>query len=387
MFLPPLLFLVAVWPGPTLAETSLEGCSLVTELIPPSPDHWGDSARKLPHEQLLRQEPGSLAPELQVVEKLGEGGFGEVLMVNVSMYSTRNLVLKKLSKPAQSDTTCPPSYQTWNAVLFGVEAETFHRISDELPMLPDQNLRRIGETHIVKLVGSYTTPEHYGLLLSPAAPCNLYELLEAYNTTTTYDDFVLIRNKYRVKKALVTTWLQSYFADLAGVVHCLHSMGIEHNDITPKNILCGSIKSDGTLHAGGTLRLCDLGLAHVVNDYAEPHGVRRIPSDYFCNPIWTSPERLLGLKNTAYKDDLYNVGLVFLELHTVLNGETLAALDEFLELYRVPNSKAHTSIPIRGKLCEQEAVAAWLATLGEPNEIAFLVQHLVCGTAPHHCHI
>jgi serine/threonine protein kinase len=336
---------------------------------PPSPDLEDDMAS-------LLQNPSDLP-------LLGEGGFGDIRLVRAGTlrrYSEQDLVLKLLPRTTQSDNRSTPRCLIQIAEQFQLERDILGQISHELSQLSDQNLRKIGETHVIKLVSSMTTPEYHGLLLSPVAPFNLHELLET--DLTTEDDVVQIgKGKHPVDKKLITSWLHGYFAVLAAVVHCLHSMRIEHKDLTPKNILCGGFTSDGTIDKKGTLCLCDLGIAQrIAINEDELHAVTRGLSDGMYNPTWTSPERQRDSHKTAYKEDMYFLGLVFLEMQTVLNGRTLRDLDKFLNDRKMPKSEDLMSIPVREYQCKLETVAAWLTEIDAPNDMARTIQDLVCTT-------
>ena len=313
------------------------------------PKHGGVSAGNLSQKPLREQDLDDWLANLPVI---GKGGFGEVLLVGAGTGS-ENQVLKRLPTFEQSGIACPcysgsdagkvctSRCRDLSLKTFRLERDILWDISQGLSQLPsDQShLRVVGETHIIKLIDSFSTPLYHCLLLSPVALCNLYELLEAY--CTSQDHVVSIRSN-QVGKGIVTEWLHSYFPVLAATVHCIHYLEIRHGDITPKNILCGTINSDGTTN--GTLRLCDFGIAHQLG------GALRSPPCLMYNRTWTSPERLYGPR-PSYKDDVYYVGLVFLEIYTVLKGRTLRSLEEFLDMYVVSGTSTEASIPIRESGC------------------------------------
>lgn len=337
-------------------------------------------AKAVSHEQSSQQR---LDVWLSRLHSVARGGFADVVKVSTG---NETLVLKRLARHVHLDIGCSPgggsdsktcAYDCGQLKLeaFELERDILTLIHRKLRALPQEQgyLRRIGQTHLIKLIGSFTTPTYHCLLLSPVAFCNLHELLEAYSHTK--DDLVSIGPNRQVSKALVTEWLQSYFPALAATVHCLHSLGIQHKDISPKNILCGQVESGGTLD--GTLRLCDFGTAQARNP-------ARAPSIAMYNPTWRCPELGPG-EEQPEKDDMYHVGLVFLEIQTVLRGRTLGQLEEFLDLYKASDDEMDASIPIRERNCRQEVVAAWLATLttqDETGNTAHLIQCLVCDFSP-----
>uniref|UniRef100_A0A0D9V278 [RNA-polymerase]-subunit kinase n=1 Tax=Leersia perrieri TaxID=77586 RepID=A0A0D9V278_9ORYZ len=101
-------------------------------------------------------------------------------------------------------------------------------------------------------------------------------------------------------------------------VRRLHEDGIVHRDIKPGNVLVG---------AGGSVRICDLGLGKSVATRPPPH-------TQLVGTLWyMSPEQYLGTKDYGEGVDMWALGCVMAEL---LTGETLFPGDtEFHQLVLV----------------------------------------------------
>jgi len=86
--------------------------------------------------------------------------------------------------------------------------------------------------------------------------------------------------------------------DLVTALHHCHSNGVLHLDIKPGNLLITS---------GGTLQLCDFGLARPMGmlDEDEATGM--------CTLYYRPPELLLGASANAASIDMYSAGLVIAE--------------------------------------------------------------------------
>lgn len=325
-----------------------------------------------------------LRERVQWRQDIGRGGIGRISAVTLQPRHEL-IVLKQLPRPQLPETL----HDGWNEkqieALFKNERDVlqyiWHRLSHPST---DSQLREIGEQHLIRLMGSFDTSADYNLLLSPVAKCNLLELLDAY--VEAKSDSVTVKG-YRMNKAIASQWLKQSFGPLAATVNCMHSLGVRHRDITPKNILYGCLDKNGIL--SWSFYLCDFGIAHI--EAREGHkqtGDRaRSGPPLSVNETWTSPERLQKVEETR-GDDMYNVGLVFLEIFTVLRGQTVPALKEYLKVQAAnegqgANTRQQTErnlIRVREVDCEHDVVAAWLASLTSPGKddgVAKIILQLV----------
>jgi serine/threonine protein kinase len=155
-------------------------------------------------------------------------------------------------------------------------------------------LKRVRHPHIVELVGSYTDPTFLGLIMSPVADCNLSEFLPLVPASP--DKMSLLR---------------SFFGCLANAIAYLHGSEIRHKDIKPSNIL---IKGDNVLVA-------DFGLSRDSTDATRSttEGITAF------SPRYCAPEvAVYEPRNSSA--DIWSLGCVFLEMATILKGETINAM-------------------------------------------------------------
>lgn len=82
------------------------------------------------------------------------------------------------------------------------------------------NLKKLSHAHIIELIGSYMDPRFVGIIMSPAADCNLKEFLD-------------IRDMSIARKP----FLRTFFRYLTAALSYLHENCIRHKDIKPANVL------------------------------------------------------------------------------------------------------------------------------------------------------
>lgn len=83
---------------------------------------------------------------------------------------------------------------------------------------------------------------------------------------------------------------------------CAEKLGIVHRDIKPENIL---------IAPGGTVKLTDFGLAHVVNGANLTGSGENIGT-----PVYMSPEQVVGNEPVDARTDVYSAGVVLYEVVT-----------------------------------------------------------------------
>ena len=172
-------------------------------------------------------------------------------------------------------------------------------------------MKRCSQRHIVKFKESYTDETYFGIIMLPVAECNLRQFMEKDFVARMYDHYPL-ENFERD--------LESFFGCLLTAMCYLRGKEIRHRDIKPENIL---VKFNQDFSSQPTVLICDLGLAH---DFS---GERRdtTESNRQGTPRYKAPE-LVAPHRLPHKEetDVWSLGCVFVELHTIISGFTLIQL-------------------------------------------------------------
>ncbi|ROV86723.1 hypothetical protein VMCG_10946 [Cytospora schulzeri] len=151
-------------------------------------------------------------------------------------------------------------------------------------------LEMVKHSNIVSFVGSFTSPNYFGLLMEPAADHNL----ETYLSEASVDPG---------KKPS----LASFFGCLANALFYLHNhANLRHNDIKPQNIL---------VH-GGRVFLSDFGIS--LDWKATLQTTTVAPTAR--TPLYCAPEVMQEGRPRNSSADIWSLGCVFLEIMTVLKG-------------------------------------------------------------------
>ncbi|RMJ16885.1 hypothetical protein CDV36_003504 [Fusarium kuroshium] len=154
-------------------------------------------------------------------------------------------------------------------------------------------LRRVKHQNIVKLCGSFTSPNFFGLLTHPVAK---------YNLATYLSEEVTDENKPMV--------LTRHFGCLVNAIYYLHYEAyITHNDIKPENILIDQ----------GRVFLTDFGISL---DWSETLRTTR-SGVTAATMLYCAPEVAYAAVDQprTSSSDIWSLGCVFLEIMTVLKGK------------------------------------------------------------------
>lgn len=237
---------------------------------------------------------------LELIENLGSGAHGVV-----------DRVRSKLSKKVYARKTLLLA----DICIEG--ATTLKNFNTEILLL-----KKLNHRHLVRYVGSYTDPERVGFLMTPVGECDLQNFLG--RSSFAIDDLKCIREA---------------FGCLCAALIYLQEQRCRHKDIKPANIL---IK-------GGKVFITDFGIA---NDWSDKTRSTTQGVILEFSLPYAAPEVLkFEARNTA--SDMWSLGCVFLDMLTVLNGESLEAKKVFFE-----NSGNGTSNPTN-----QEAYKEWMKQL------------------------
>lgn len=173
--------------------------------------------------------------------------------------------------------------------IYANELSTLHKVADHV--------------HLVKIRGTYTDKKHLVMLLDPVADENLKDYMNRGPLHSVED-----RKVFR-----------TYFGCLADTIRFLHDPSIEilHKDIKPENILLKNRR----------LYLTDFGTAF---DWSKTgQSMTQSNAKDFRTPRYQSPEAASGQFHRS--SDIWSLGVVFLEMVTILRGRELADMDKFLQ--------------------------------------------------------
>ena len=207
---------------------------------------------------------------------LGSGASGDVHAV-LSRLSLRRYALKRFRRQGNQREA-----QEW--------ARQFRR---EM-----QALKRVRHEHLVQIMGSYTDRMFYGILMEPVADCNLQNYLLS------------------ISPADIPS-LRSFFGCLAGTLAYLHSMRIHHMDLKLENILVWN----------GAIFVADFGSSH---DWAKAERSttwQNVPKTARYMPPELARDTHAP-RNSA--TDIWSLGVVFLEMASVLRGFSVAKFRTYL---------------------------------------------------------
>ncbi|KAL8938604.1 MAG: hypothetical protein Q9211_003129 [Gyalolechia sp. 1 TL-2023] len=226
---------------------------------------------------------------------LGSGGFGQVDKV-LSLISFREFARKRVLR---------------NKVGTGVIKQLLTEI---------EILKRLRHRHVVEFVGSYTDPRYMGLIMSPVADMDFSTYLARADTAM-----------YRE--------LRTFFGCLARALEFLHEQKVRHKDIKPGNIL---------VHEGNVL-FTDFGLSFDSTDADSSTTVSMVNG---MTPRYCAPE-VAALEPRNKSSDIWSLGVVFLEMITVLKGKPVTFVDEFLELHGTRQKYVRTNSAALVELVEE----------------------------------
>ena len=195
------------------------------------------------------------------------------------------------------------------AKLFGHDTQAQKIYENEIKVLS----KVAEDDHLIKVRGTYTDKKYLAMLLEPVADGNLKQYMNKGPLTSIEE-----QNRFR-----------TYFGCLAHTIRFLHDSSIEtlHKDIKPENILLKD----------GHLILTDFGTAF---DWSKTgQSMTRSNVGDHRTPRYQSPE-VATSSEFRRSSDIWSLGVVFLEMVTVLRGKYIAEMDTFLQ----NNGHRHTEI-------------------------------------------
>lgn len=179
--------------------------------------------------------------------------------------------------------------------------------------------------HLIKIKGTYTDKKYLAMLLDPVADGNLKQYMNE-NAISSEPE----KNRFR-----------TYFGCLAHTIRFLHGLEILHKDIKPENVLLKN----------GHLILTDFGTAF---DWSLTNqSMTRSNADDKRTPRYQSPE-VANAGEFHRASDIWSLGVLFLEMVTVLHGRSLAEMDEFIQNHGTRRTHAYENL---------EGATSWLEPL------------------------
>ena len=167
------------------------------------------------------------------------------------------------------------------------------------------SLKRLSHQHLVSMIGSYTDQKRVAYLMEPIGDCNLL----------TY----LCRPLWFLDENMPA--IRSCFGCLASAVAYLHRQRVRHRDLKPQNVIVRNHR----------VYITDFGTA--LDWSKRGRDTTSDPTTPF-TAYYMAPEvakRSASLRNSA--SDIWSLGVVFLEMVTVLRGSTTKELRSFLETH------------------------------------------------------
>ncbi|OAL48129.1 hypothetical protein IQ07DRAFT_114453 [Pyrenochaeta sp. DS3sAY3a] len=207
-------------------------------------------------------------------------------------------------------------------------------------------LKKLGHhRHIVKLIGSYTDPRFVGILMSPVAECDLKEFL--HNCAS--DAKGTLPSK---------SFIRSFFGCLTSALSYLHDNTVRHKDIKPQNVLVSQ----------QTVFLTDFGISLDWSEIGQSTTTGPTPrTARYCAPEVSD----CAPRNSS--SDMWSLGCIFLEIWTVLKGETISNLHAFLEATNTKSSCYHLNCEAAYQWMEKLELTSTLAD----NPPRDWIRHLV----------
>ncbi|TVY19169.1 Mitogen-activated protein kinase kinase kinase YODA [Lachnellula arida] len=244
-------------------------------------------------------------------------------------------------------------------------------------------MERLDHKHILKLVGTYTCrPRSLYLLLYPVAVCDLHRFLEdvddihsgAYadredamnrmqdlglKDVSTIEELAFSGHQSQSipRTATAVGFLQQILGCMTEALAYIHAQQIRHLDLKPKNILLSP----------GRVYLADFGIARDVRESEDSVTSSRVGSTY-----WMAPEVHEEQRHHMAPADIWSLGSIFLNIATVLYGESLESYDKIMK--ERDWEKKYKMLPKYLSGLRTRAMAAALEDFESPN---FNVKHII----------
>ncbi|KAK4033089.1 kinase-like domain-containing protein [Parachaetomium inaequale] len=348
-----------------LPHSQLEECERkILEDWEASRHHWSGMGKHLPLDDFTEAKKLHDRLKLACDTPLGSGSFGVVQKVQFHCNNRSICLARKQVRPP---------YRRYPIHLLRDEANVMEKLDHD---------------HIVKLVGTYCIQPNLYLLLWPVAVCNLDILLTDIDSLRTdHGDRESIINRLHAldlrdlgaierprsaarasanRDSCPLEYLRRIMGCITRAVAYCHGSNVRHLDLKPSNILLNP----------GRVYLADFGIAKDVHgrDSTMTVGIQGTPK-------WRAPELHQNTTDWSMKAaDVYSLGLVLLNMFTVIHNAPLDDFDALLDDVSVDGraKKLHEYLPkLEGlALATQEVDDANAPTFG-PKHIVGLASRMV----------
>jgi serine/threonine protein kinase len=234
-----------------------------------------DLERGVEGEHIFVQEPSQL--QFSDRTPLGSGSGGQVWKA-YSRVSLRFYAVKEISR----------------AVTFSRDQNALDRFTKELA-----NAKKVQHRHVARIVGSFTSPRHVGIIMSTVGDQDFASFLEGHLDAD--------------GKSL----LRSFYGCLVSGLLAIHEGNIRHNDVKPHNI----ILRDNTVY------FTDFGTSY---DHSDEKKSTTNNTPAFFTRRYASPE-VIKSKPKSSSSDIWSLGVIFLEMATRLHGKKVEDMRLFLD--------------------------------------------------------
>ncbi|KAF4651148.1 hypothetical protein FOZ61_010744 [Perkinsus olseni] len=274
--------------------------------------------------------------DLRVFSVLGSGAYGTVVAAEkVTPESSKS------DKKNEEDVSAVVAVKKFSNPLS-------HVVYAKRTLREIRFLRHLRHENIIELESIYVSGE------SQKDFGDIYVVTDVMDTDLGY----IIRSGQPVTLAHIKFFLYQ----ILRAVKYIHSAGIIHRDIKPKNILVSKTCD---------LKICDFGLARLAEE-----GSRALPgtvgamTEYVCTRWYRAPEVLCCWSKYSYPIDMWSIGCVLAEMFvrkTILKGNstidqlekicTLLGSPDDEEIDKIPNDKAKTYLKMRPHRLPKKSVA------------------------------